>query len=95
MSNRCSYRKVSLPRYCQHVWRRRRSVFAGSYISCFDSDTQSASCNTPNIFTKNEEIKVRLMQLAMEKYCVKMSSSDWLTRLAAASPPVGVQEHSQ
>ncbi len=47
------------------------------YISCYDTDTQSwVSCNTPNLFTKGEEIKVRANAVTDgKKYCVKMSAS--------------------
>ncbi|MDP3698221.1 MAG: hypothetical protein Q8R47_01400 [Nanoarchaeota archaeon] len=47
------------------------------YLSCFDTDTQSwVPCTTPNLFTKNEEIKVRANAVSDgKKYCVKMSST--------------------
>ncbi len=63
------------------------------YISCFDSDTLSwVSCTTPNIFTKNEEIKVRANTVSDgKKYCVKMSSSGLANQdLQLRQLPVGV-----
>ena len=47
------------------------------YISCFDSKTQSwVSCNTPGVFTKGDEIKVRANAVSDgKKYCVKTSST--------------------
>ncbi len=63
------------------------------YVSCFDSDTQSwVPCTTPNVFTKNEEIKVRANVVSDgKKYCVKMSSTGLPNQdVQLRQTPVGV-----
>ena len=47
------------------------------YVSCFSAKTQSwTTCTTPNMFTKDEEIKVRANVVSDgKKYCVRMSTT--------------------
>lgn len=47
------------------------------YITCFDEETQSwANCDTPNLYTKGDQIKVKANVVTDGKeYCLKFSTS--------------------